>query len=77
MIAAQPAVSDRRNHARYEPLLTIEQVAEWLNVPVHTLRTWRKKGIGPVGLLVGKSLRYERTSVEKFLDAARNRRSCS
>ena len=57
-----------------DPLLTIDQVAEWLQVPVSTLRNWRKKprraGDTPLPVIkVGGHLRYRRADVEAWLDA--------
>lgn len=55
-----PAASDR--------LLTIEQVAEHLQVPVKTLYDWRHRGIGPKGLRVGRYVRYRPADIDSWLD---------
>ncbi|GAA3143298.1 hypothetical protein GCM10010466_37850 [Planomonospora alba] len=39
-------------------LWTVEEVAEYLGVPVGTLYQWRYKKIGPPGRRIGKYLRY-------------------
>ncbi|MBG0818187.1 helix-turn-helix domain-containing protein [Planomonospora sp. ID82291] len=39
-------------------LWTVEEVAEYLGVPVGTLYQWRCKRIGPPGRRIGKYLRY-------------------
>src|SRR5205085_2082061 len=39
-------------------LLSVDEVAEVLGVPVRTLHQWRHKGVGPLGLRVGRHLRY-------------------
>ncbi len=57
-----------------DQLLTIDQVADWLQIPVHTLRQWRahprRAGATPLPVIkVGGHLRYRRTDVEAWLDA--------
>ena len=54
--------------AALEQLLTTEQVAELLQVPVDTVRWWRKRGRGPVHLRIGKYARYRRADVEAWID---------
>jgi excisionase family DNA binding protein len=56
-----PAGEDRR-------LLSIEEVAEYLDVPVATVRTWRANKSGPRGIRVGKHVRYRPSDVELWLD---------
>jgi DNA binding domain, excisionase family len=51
-----------------QPLLTVEQVAEYYGVPVPTLYQWRHRGIGPRASKVGRHLRYRFDDVEKWLD---------
>jgi excisionase family DNA binding protein len=48
-------------------LLTIEQVAEQLQVPVDTLYYWRSKKAGPAALKVGKYLRWRQEDVDAWL----------
>lgn len=48
-------------------LLTIEEVAEYLQVPVQTLYHWRYKRTGPRGVRVGRFVRYHRADVEAWL----------
>jgi len=63
-----PDARDLRETTKtYQPLLTIEQVSDWLIVPVQTLYSWRKRRIGPAALKVGKHLRYRPDDVEQFL----------
>jgi predicted DNA-binding transcriptional regulator AlpA len=57
-----------------DQLLTIEQVSEWLQVPVATLRNWRKyprrAGATPLPVIMaGGLLRYRRGDVEEWLEA--------
>lgn len=57
-------------------LLTISEVAAFLQVPVGTLYQWRHRGIGPAGLRVGRHVRYRMRDVEAWLEAV-NRPACS
>ena len=40
------------------PLWTVQDVANFLQVPVQTLYSWRAQGNGPQARRVGKYLRY-------------------
>lgn len=51
-----------------ERLLTPDDVAEVLGVPVKTLYRWRHVGTGPPALVVGRHLRYRRRALEAFLE---------
>lgn len=55
-------MSDRR------PLATIEQVSEFLGVPVATLYQWRHKGTGPRGSKIGRHVRFRWEDVEQWVD---------
>ena len=50
-----------------ERLLSIDEVAEFLGIPV-TLYQWRHKGCGPDAYRVGRHLRYEPAAVRAWLD---------
>ncbi len=50
-----------------EKLLTVAEVAEYLGVPVRTIYAWRTRSEGPVGIRVGRHIRYRPSSVESFL----------
>ena len=41
-----------------EPLLSIEALAEYLEVPVTTIRDWRTAGKGPCAIKVGGRVRF-------------------
>jgi excisionase family DNA binding protein len=56
-----PAGEDR-------PLLSIEELAEYLDVPVATVRTWRANKSGPRGIRVGKRIRYRPSDIELWLE---------
>lgn len=49
-------------------LLSTDEVARLLVVPVATLYTWRYKGTGPKAYRVGKHLRYRLADVLAWLE---------
>jgi excisionase family DNA binding protein len=51
------------------PMLTPQELAEHLRLPLQTIYDWRKKGTGPIAIKVGKHLRYRWADLEKWLDA--------
>jgi predicted DNA-binding transcriptional regulator AlpA len=51
-----------------DELLTIQEVADVVRVPVATLRYWRHLGTGPNSFRIGRSVRYWRTEVFAWLD---------
>jgi len=51
-----------------EKLMTLPEVAEYLNVPPATLYAWRYRNAGPRSVKVGRHVRYRRSDVEKYLD---------
>ena len=59
----------------FDPLLTADQVAQWLGKPKATLYAWRTRGCGPRGIKVGSNLRYRRRDVETFLEQNEDPRS--
>ena len=50
-----------------EPLLSIEELSEYLRVPVRTLYDWRLAGKGPCAVHVGRQLRYFVSDVHDWL----------
>jgi predicted DNA-binding transcriptional regulator AlpA len=52
-------------------LLSTEDVARILVVPVSTLYCWRYKGTGPKAYRVGKHLRYRVSDVVEWLEGTR------
>ena len=48
-------------------LLTVEELAEYLGVPVATIYTWRHRREGPPGFRVGKHLRYRSSDVDQWI----------
>jgi excisionase family DNA binding protein len=49
-------------------LLTSEEVAAYLQVPVRTIHNWRSERKGPRASKVGRHLRFRRADVEAWLD---------
>lgn len=56
-------------------LITIEEAAEVLDIPVATLRSWRLAGKGPRAARIGKRLRFVRTEVEGYYASEFNAQS--
>jgi excisionase family DNA binding protein len=50
-----------------DALATLEDVADFLQVPPKTLYQWRYRGEGPPGFLVGRHLRFRWEDVEQWL----------
>jgi excisionase family DNA binding protein len=48
-------------------LLTVEELAERLRVPVKTVYAWRYKHQGPPGISVGRHIRFRPEAVEAWL----------
>ena len=48
-------------------LWTVQDVAEFLSVPVTTLHQWRYLGTGPAAFRVGKHMRYDPAVVRRWL----------
>ncbi|HSJ43618.1 MAG TPA: helix-turn-helix domain-containing protein [Euzebyales bacterium] len=57
-----------------ERLLTIQEVADMIAVPVATLYQWRSRGGGPVGMRIGRHVRYDPADVRAWLDQRRDPR---
>ncbi|WP_020495668.1 helix-turn-helix transcriptional regulator [Sciscionella marina] len=49
-------------------LMSINDVAEFLGIPVGTLYQWRTRGYGPTGRRIGKYVRYRPEDVEAWVD---------
>lgn len=50
-------------------LLTPQQLAELLQVPVATLYAWKYRGEGPRALKIGRHLRYAEDDVDAWLQS--------
>lgn len=60
-------MSDNARRSDADEILTLDEVAQILKVPVGTLRKWRTNGEGPKGFRAGKYVRYRRSAVEQFI----------
>ncbi len=58
--------SHEDNHAGDE-MLSIEEAATFLRVPVATMRYWRHLGAGPFSFRVGRHVRYWQTDLVVWL----------
>ena len=51
-----------------DPLLTIEEVADYLNITVRTLARWREANTGPAYHRLGRQVRYRQSELESYLN---------
>ena len=49
-------------------LLTVQELAEYLGVPVATLYQWRYRSEGPKGFRVGRHVRYRWSEIEAWVE---------
>jgi predicted DNA-binding transcriptional regulator AlpA len=49
-------------------LITANELADFLDVPIKTLYAWRCRGGGPVGFRVGRHIRYRWTDVDRWIE---------
>lgn len=50
-----------------EQLITVQELAQYLGVPVGTLYQWRYRREGPPGFRVGRHVRYRWKDVEDWI----------
>lgn len=50
-------------------LWTVQDVADYLGVPVQTIYQWRHRGYGPRGRKIGRHVRYKPDDVLKWFDS--------
>lgn len=55
-----------------DQLMTIDEVAEYMQVPVKTLYDWRHRSVGPSGMRIGRHVRYRRRDVDAWLETRRD-----
>ena len=65
---AQAPKSTNRVLGRPGDYLSPDALAKLLDVPLATLYGWRYKGIGPVGIRIGRHVRYRRADVEEWIE---------
>ena len=51
-----------------DPLLSVQDLAAYLEVPVGTLYAWRYRRQGPTGFKVGRHLRYRKSDVDLWIN---------
>ena len=50
-----------------ERLLSAQDLADYLEIPVKTIYAWRHRNTGPRGFRIGKHLRYRWRDVESWM----------
>ena len=50
------------------PLWNVQQVSEFLGIPVQTLYMWRYQGTGPKAYRLGRHLRYAPAEILRWLE---------
>ena len=51
----------------FHGLLTVDELAAYLKVPVGTIYAWRHRSVGPEGIRVGRYIRFRAEDVETWL----------
>ena len=54
-----------------QPLMSVRELAELLQVSVKTVYDWRYRGLGPAAIKVGRHVRYEPDEIERWLEIQR------
>jgi excisionase family DNA binding protein len=52
----------------FDRLLTVQDLADYLEVPVATVYGWRYRRQGPHGFRVGRHLRFRWSDIERWID---------
>ena len=65
------AVSEYSRILQTHTLLREQEVADFLNLKVATLRRWRWSGDGPPFIKLNGAVRYRRSDLEAYIDAQR------
>ena len=50
-----------------EPLLSIDELAEYLGVPVTTIYDWRVDGKGPCAIRIGRHVKFALSDVQAWI----------
>ena len=48
-------------------LMSVEELSEFLGIPVNTVYAWSSRRTGPKGYRVGRYLRFKRADVDAWL----------
>jgi predicted DNA-binding transcriptional regulator AlpA len=54
------------------PMATIEEVAEFFQVPIQTVYRWNTRGTGPRPVHVGRFVRYAWDEIDRWVEAGGN-----
>jgi excisionase family DNA binding protein len=54
-----------------DPLMSITELADYLGVPVKTIYEWRQNGRGPVGIRMGRHLKFAVSDVREWVQERR------
>lgn len=61
----QPTRTTQRSDDR---LMTAQEAADYLRVPLRTLYAWRVEGVAPRAYRLGRSLRFRRADLDAWVD---------
>lgn len=50
-----------------EPLLSVEELSEYLGIPIKTIYDWRRTGHGPCAIRMGRHLKYASSDVRDWI----------
>lgn len=62
-----PASRTHDHAGQVDRLVSAQELADYLEIPVKTVYTWRHRNTGPRGFRVGKHLRFRWSDVERWL----------
>jgi len=65
-VSVEPRIADR------PVLLSPEELAGLLGVPVATIYRWRSQGEGPHGFRIGRHVRYHLDDIHEWLESRRD-----
>lgn len=55
-----------------DPLMSVDELAEYLGVPVRTIYDWRQTGHGPRGFRIGRHLKFAVPDVVVWIEKQRD-----
>ena len=67
-----PPQQERRSMSSVNKLMTIDEVAEYLQLPKSTIYQWRTRRDGPPGYKLGRHVRYRRSEVDAWVEQQRD-----
>jgi excisionase family DNA binding protein len=69
---ARPRRAQRSVPGNDDRMMTVEDLAEYLGIPIPTVYKQRSEGTGPPGFRVGKYVRWRRPEVDAWLESKRD-----